>query len=141
MSLVIDASVMTSMLMPDETSVYAEQVNSLLESGRVTAWVAAHFHLEIANTLTMVVRRGRIAQNMADRAFSALGSFPFLVDLEAVSLPGAERIRSLAVAHNLTAYDAAYLELALRREAKLATLDAALSAAARQTGVFYQPAT
>ena len=64
-------------------------------------------------------------------------SIPMHLDGLAIRIdrePDSETMLTLARAHRLTAYDASYLELALRLGAPLATLDRALAAAARTTG-------
>jgi predicted nucleic acid-binding protein len=69
------------------------------------------------------------------RGASLLAALPFKID-DASVLFGAEL--ALARKHNLTAYDAAYLELALRADCKLATLDTALARAAEEYGLRFQ---
>lgn len=71
-----------------------------------------------------------MAEDRVQRFLRDLSSFPILVD-HTQSLKGWERVRSLAEAHRLTAYDAAYLELAQRTGLPLATLDGDLEKAAR----------
>ena len=68
------------------------------------------------------------------------GTTGFLADLETLSIsidhaPVSDAVLALARLHRLTIYDAAYLELALRIDAPLATLDKKLAAAARAAGV------
>ena len=75
-------------------------------------------------------RRGRSTESHATRFFLELGRLPIAIDREQDS----DLVLALARTHGLTAYDAAYLETALRHGVPLATLDQRLAAAARQQG-------
>jgi predicted nucleic acid-binding protein len=94
-----------------------------------SAWVPALWHLEVANVLQIGIRRQRHAVDFRDRVLSDLSEFPIHVDLETQRQAWGATAR-LAERHRLTVYDAAYLELALRRSLPLATLDEDLRAAA-----------
>jgi predicted nucleic acid-binding protein len=96
--------------------------------------VPVHWPLEVANALLMAVRRARIDAGFRDAALRDLAALPIVLDPETSSRAWHDTLR-LADAHRLTAYDAAYLELAHRRALPLATLDAELRAAARAFGV------
>jgi predicted nucleic acid-binding protein len=89
---------------------------------------------EIANALQMNVRRGRHGADFRDAALSNLAWFPIHVDAQAEPDAWLGALQ-LADRHRLTVYDAAYLELALRRRLPLATLDRDLRAAAEGEGV------
>jgi predicted nucleic acid-binding protein len=84
---------------------------------------------EVANSLLVLLRRKRIVGEEHDRALEALGRMPLVVDDEGCRL-AFERISELAAEHGLSVYDAAYLELALRRKLPLASRDEALCSAA-----------
>ena len=92
------------------------------------AWVPALWRLEIANVLEMGVRRGRHDAQFRDATLYDLALLPIMVDSETNQHAWHATVR-LAERHRLTVYDAAYLELALRRASQLATLDRALRAA------------
>ena len=77
-------------------------------------------------------RRKRIASALADRVLGILGSLPIEVEAPLRAPGGAV---ALARAHELTVYDAMYLETAIRRALPLATLEGDLQRAARTTGV------
>ena len=132
MSLVIDASVALAWVFGDERHDDAWQVIERLRES--PAWVPAHFHLEVGNWLLSGLRRGRLTADQAQTAVVALGALPIEVDLDT---PGRALTDAwpLAAQHGLTTYDAAYLELAIRRGLPLATLDARLVSAARAEGV------
>lgn len=134
--LVVDSSVVLSWLLADEasatTDLLAEDVH------RIGAFAPAHLRLEVANVLVMAERRGRITSaaiqaNLTD--FDAL-AIRFEPGMDAATT---RALVQLARAERLTAYDAAYLELALRLGAELLTLDRDLIAAAGRQGVPVRP--
>ena len=79
----------------------------------------------------MAHRRGRLSSLQLADALSRMDKLPIAID-QSVPLMA---IRYLAERHNLTIYDAAYLELALRLDGQLATFDRTLAAAAKANGV------
>ena len=116
----------------EETTPAIDLVFSRVE--RDGAWVPSLWQLEVANVLQMAVRAGRCDHAFRDRALAALAVFP--IDTEhtrAAQVWG--QILQLAERHDLTVYDATYLELAMRRSLPLATSDEALRAAAAREGV------
>ena len=97
-------------------------------------WTPVLWWHETANGLLVAERRGRLSQADVARALDVMRRLPLESDFAA----GPEsfwRWRSLGREHGLSAYDAAYLELAARRELGLATLDKKLAKAARAIGV------
>jgi predicted nucleic acid-binding protein len=130
--LVIDCSVAAAWLLPRERNEATDRIlTRVTEDG---ALVPGIWRIEIANVLLMAERRKRIGA--ADRA-SALESLMGLaieVDPETSALAWSGLV-PLAARFRLTAYDAAYLELAHRAALPLATLDANLRAAAAGLGV------
>jgi predicted nucleic acid-binding protein len=132
MAFVLDASVALAWVLPDETSAAADLVlTRLTEEGSVVPEV---WPLEVANALLTARRRGRLALAEVGRAVAALRMLPLEVDTETHRKALSEMLE-VATARDLSAYDAAYLELARRRELPLATLDLRLRAACRATGV------
>lgn len=127
-SVVVDASIAAAWLLPEEDSDAAEAVIASL-SGRSP--VPSLFWHETRNILIMAERRGRIVAGESAAAMGRLRRLP-LEDAGA-GLDGA--VLSLALAHGLTAYDAAYLALAQERGLPLATLDQKLAAAAHRERV------
>lgn len=133
MACVIDPSVALAWLLPDETNARADAVRVAVENG-ADAWIPAHWWLEIGNGLLMAERRGRITPEQVAQALSLVNALPLEEDEEtAEQIP--VRTMALARKHGLTIYDAAYLELAQRRGALLATFDAQLVDAAAKEGV------
>jgi predicted nucleic acid-binding protein len=127
MSLVLDSSVTLARVYSDEITAAVKQVFDLL--GGSGAWVPGLWRLEVANTLEMGVRRGRHGADFRDSTLADLALLPIQVDPE-TDRQAWGAIARLAERHRLTLYDAAYLELALRRGLPLATLDQDLRAAA-----------
>ena len=92
------------------------------------------WHLEVANTLVIGERRKRSTQADTVTWMGFLSALPITVDEETRAHAFGDTA-GLARAHGLSVYDAAYLELAMRRGLRLATLDEKLSAAAVAAGV------
>lgn len=130
--LVVDASIFGPLLIPDEKhNLIPGLFDRIVEQG---ALAPQHWPLEVVNTIRMAVRRNRLpATNMLDVVAKMRG-----MDIGIDSSTGENAWSAtleLATKHDLTVYDAAYLELSLRRALPLATLDAALARAARAENV------
>ena len=128
-----DASVTLPWCFEDERTPFTESLLNRIRA-REEAIVPSHWPAEILNSLVQAKKRGRIPEETIQRFLRDLSSFPILVDNER-SLAVWERVRSLAETHRLTAYDAAYLELAQRTGVPLATLDRELQKAVRAENV------
>ena len=89
------------------------------------------WHLETRNTLLVAERRGRVSAAGIRERLDALRGLPIRTDAD----PDLQSAFDLARAHELSIYDAMYLELAKRESAELATLDGALGRAAAAEGV------
>jgi predicted nucleic acid-binding protein len=126
-SLVLDSSATLAWVYSDETTEGIRAVFDQVSSEG--AWVPSLWRLEVANVLQMGVRRGRHDGAFRDATVADLGLLPVQVDSETERQAWGATLR-LAERHTLTVYDAAYLELALRRGLPLATLDQELRAAA-----------
>lgn len=129
MPLVLDVSVAAAWLLPDEDEDVATQV--VLRLNDDTALVPALFWFEIRNVLLVGERRRHIGTADTARFLTRLEDLPLEVDHTVSS----DALLSLARAHALSAYDAAYLEVARRRANPLATLDRRLAMAALAEGV------
>jgi predicted nucleic acid-binding protein len=125
MPFVVDASVAASWFLPDERSPEADATYALLSSD--FAMVPSLWWYEIRNIFVVNERRGRINPDQTDAALSNLAHLP----IELAADHDEQALFDLARRHRLTAYDAAYLELARRLQLRLATLDRALLTAAR----------
>ena len=132
MSLVLDSSVTLAWLYGEETTPAVRQVfEDIAERGAV---VPGLWWLEVANSLTVAVRRTRIDADFRRAALNDLALLDITTDQQTASQAWSETL-SLADQHRLTVYDAAYLELARRRGLPLATLDQALRDAAAAVGM------
>jgi predicted nucleic acid-binding protein len=129
---VLDCSVTVSWFFEDEADAYAEAVADSLVSA--TAVVPALWHLEVANVLLVGERRKRATTAKVAQFLTLLRALPITTDGETHSRAWTDTL-NLARTHGLSAYDAAYLELAVRRGLPLATLDNELKAAAKAAGV------
>jgi predicted nucleic acid-binding protein len=132
MSLVLDSSVTLAWLYSDEITEPIRRVfETVAERGAV---VPALWRLEIANSLTVAARRGRIDREFRRAALSDLAMLEITTDPHTETNAWGQTVQ-LADQCELTVYDAAYLELALRRRLPLATLDQKLRAGATGCGV------
>lgn len=132
MSIALDASMAIAWCFEDERSPESDAIlDRVIEKG---ALVPALWKIEVANGLQMALRRKRIDRQYRDLALKRLQDFPIETDPE-TSLHVWSAGAGLADQYGLTLYDAVYLELAIRRQLPLATLDKALIEAGRQAGL------
>ena len=89
------------------------------------------WHLETRNSLLTAERRGRLSSEEVKERLDALKGLPIVTDEQ----PDLQSAFDLARTHELSLYDALYLDLAKREGATLATLDRALGRAATAEGV------
>ena len=130
-SIVVNCSVSLAWCLSDETGEYAADVlHAMVES---TAQVPSLWPLEMANGLLMAERRGRIAEADIMQALDIVQILPIEVD-DATHSQALGATMSLGREFGLTAYDASYLELAMRLDIPLAATDRALVRAARASG-------
>jgi predicted nucleic acid-binding protein len=129
---VLDNSMAMAWSFEDETDAYAEAVLDQLATTR--AMVPVLWPLEVANALLMGERRKRSTEADTLKWIGILSSLPISIDGETNAHAWSKTL-NLARGHGLSAYDAAYLELAIRRGLPLATLDEKLKTAAKAIGV------
>jgi predicted nucleic acid-binding protein len=91
--------------------------------------------LEVDNALLAAIRRRRILEPDAFRYLTVLDTLPPEVDLDVARGALGQRGLGLGLTHGLSAYDASYLELAMRRGLPLATQDERLQRAAGAAGI------
>ena len=127
---VVDASVSAAWFLPNEATATTEA--ALQATATHDVWVPALWLLEVGNLLLSAQRRKRITADKRRELAAAASALRLRVDREPVAITALDE---LAARYSLSAYDAAYLELALRRGLPLATLDAALLAAMTKAGV------
>ena len=129
---VLDASVTVSWFFEDEAGEYTAAVMESLAEWAVV--VPSLWSLEVSNVLLVGERRGRCSEADAVRFLELLSHLPIVVDEETARRALGSTMQ-LAREYALTAYDAAYLELAMRLGLPLATLDQKLREAALRAGV------
>jgi predicted nucleic acid-binding protein len=129
---VLDGSVTLVWGFTDEDDDYAAAI--LDKMPELQAHVPGLWPLEVANALLVGERRGRTTPANAAHFLALLSTFPIAIDDETVSRAWVETMH-LARTHNLSSYDASYLELAMRLGLPLATLDGKLKVAAIAVGV------
>ncbi|WP_457798970.1 type II toxin-antitoxin system VapC family toxin [Methylocystis sp. S23] len=126
---VIDASILAAAALADEQHPRAVEAVTLLRKGGALAPSLLFF--EIRNVLLINERRKRLSEQDSAAFLNILGRLPIETDRAC----GETQLLLLARKHRLTSYDAAYLELALRKGLPLATLDADLERAAHAESV------
>lgn len=126
---VIDASVTMPWFFPDEATPFTEGLLDAL--GGQEIWAPTLWVLECCNVLQSAQRRRRIDAKRRAEIAGELGALPVRLDPQ---MPEVVSLDRLAATHGLSAYDAAYLELALRRSLVLVSLDERLIAAAKALG-------
>ena len=132
MRFVLDCSVTMSWCFSDEVDDYGDAVLDLIAESE--AVVPVIWPLEVSNVLLVAERRGRISEAQLVRLVELLGALPVSVDLT-TSERAMGAILALARGHGLSAYDAAYLELAMREGVPIASRDEQLTTAAARCGV------
>ena len=129
MPFVVDASVSIALVIGDEVSPEADAARQRMLWDDALA--PSHWWFEVRNVVLMNERKGRLTRDRAEGALTFLRLQPVSLDHDADEV----RLLDLARAHKLTAYDAAYLEVAQRLAIPLASHDRALNRAARAIGV------
>lgn len=129
---VLDNSVVMAWYFEDEANAYTSAILESLAEGE--ALVPAIWPLEVANVLLVGERRGRSTEARTSRFIALLEALPIRVDA-ATSQRALSGILTLAREQRLSAYDAAYLDLAMREGVSLATQDQGLRRAAEKCGV------
>jgi predicted nucleic acid-binding protein len=132
MSLVLDCSAALAWIYPDEATDAVREVFEIVAADG--CHVPALWHFEVANGLSIAVRRGRISAAFRADALNVLALAEIVVDPETDAHAWSTTMQ-LADRFGLTVYDGAYLELAQRRALPLASLDVALRNAADALGL------
>jgi predicted nucleic acid-binding protein len=130
MPFVIDNSVVCGWFLANQSTDYTEAIAQRLLGD--TAIAPALWSLELANVLRSACKRGAMIASQAREVAEQIAVLPIAVDAQP---PAIQAVLSLALRYDLSSYDAAYLELALRLQLPIATQDAALAEAAMAAGV------
>jgi predicted nucleic acid-binding protein len=129
---VLDRSVTMAWCFDDEATPHSDGIRDSLAT--VAAVVPSIWPLEVANATIVGERRKRLDEARSRRFMTLLESLPIAVDDE-TSFRAFSDISHLARTYQLSAFDAAYLELAIRRGLPLACSDGELKTAATAAGV------
>jgi predicted nucleic acid-binding protein len=113
---------------------YADGILTRPEADEDAALVPVLWRYEVSAVLARAGAKGFLAPHKAAEFLEDLAALAINVDMEGVDRILTD-VHHLAIRHQLTSYDAAYLELALRRHLPLATLDKELRAACKAAGV------
>ena len=130
--LVIDCSVTMAWCFEDESSELADTVLGHLAD--TEAWVPSLWAFEVANVLLVAERRGRLTPADSTRFVALLSELPILID-DSSHEHALGPVLSTGRELGLSAYDATYLELAMRLGGVMATGDERLRAACRKSGI------
>ena len=130
MPFVIDNSVVCGWFLASQSTDYTEAIaRRLLDDGAIAPGL---WPLELANVLRTACKRGAMIASQAREVAEQIAVLPIAVNARP---PTIQAVLSLALRYDLSSYDAAYLELALRLQMPIATQDAALAEAAMAAGV------
>jgi len=129
MTIVVDASMAAAWLLPDEFSEASDRILRLLQA--TDGLVPSIFRHEVRNILLIAERRKRVMPAKVDELLGRLAALP----VRDGGHSDDHDVIALARTGGLTAYDAAYVALALSTGSSLATLDRAMAAAARSHGL------
>ncbi len=132
-SFVADASVAIAWVHPAQATAETDAMLDHLAAGDSVV-VPALWPLEVANAITVLRRRRKLTPDEARTAIEIIRELPAVIDHEAAAL-ALTRLVDLASEHELTIYDATYIELATRRQLPLASNDVRMRQAATRSGV------
>jgi len=132
-SFVADASVAIAWIHPAQATPETDSMLDRLAAGD-TLVVPALWPLEVANAITVLRRRRKLTVNEAQVAIQIIRELPTAIDHEGATV-AFTRLVDLASEHELTVYDATYIELAIRMRLPLASNDARMKEAAIRSGV------
>lgn len=133
MNWVMDTSFIIPLFLSDESSGDVDGFLNMVFQGEVKVFVPALWWYEISNALHIIVKRGRLSHQQASEALEVCRSIKNFLMVEPVEYNAT--IFQLAQAHNLTAYDATYLDLALQQQIGLASLDKQLNTVSKKLGI------
>ena len=130
---VLDASLTMAWCFESEATPYTEAILAQMGKGE-QAWVPTFWRLEVVNSLLKAKRRGHVNVERCEHFLAQLREFAIEFDDQSLAKADTELFH-LALKHQLSSYDALYLELAIRRKLPLATQDSNLAQAARAPSV------
>ena len=131
-TLILDCSIVMAWCFNDESTPGTNQIQDRMANE--AAVVPGLWYLEITNVLAMAEKRKRITPQGSQQFLQLLSILDIQVDDDAPRR-AFNHLLPLCRTHGLTSYDAAYLDLSIRRQIPLATLDDALRKAATTLGL------
>jgi predicted nucleic acid-binding protein len=131
---VLDNTVTMAWCFTDEATEFTETLLSRLSSLADSAVVQALWLYEVVNVSGLAVRKGRITEEKARAFLESLADLPIEIE-DPTRTRLFVSVRALVGQYKLTAYDASYLELAIRHKLPIAALDNALAKAAKEASV------
>jgi len=137
LNFVLDSSLAMAFVFQDEATSETDEILDSFGQG-AKAFTVPLWRWEVANALVMAERRRRITAAESNRHLRSLQSLPVELDENAWQEAWQGTVL-LARKHQLTIYDAAYLELGVRRGSSLGSLDTDLRKAAKVEGVKLLP--
>lgn len=136
---VLDCSATVAYFFKDETSAYVDSAFKVMEFGS-KAYVPPNWAQEVVNTCMSAIRRKRISSLEAMDIYRILSTLPIQI-VSHDNLSVLREIHTAAALYDLTAYDSAYLYLAVNQKLPLLTLDSNLKRKAKKAGVtLWRPA-
>jgi predicted nucleic acid-binding protein len=130
---VVDASIGIAWIHPAQATVHSQGLLDAIAEGAMVR-APALWALETANALLVLTRRGKLTEEERGAALAALAQLSVVLDHEMAALAFG-KLSELATRHQLSMYDAAYLELAVRKKLPLACKDGPLRTAAKRSRV------
>jgi len=130
---VYDASYLLTLIIPDEKNPKTDKLHKVVDENDEISTSHLLWY-EIANVFTKLIRRKHFTDEQVSQIYFILSFVNIKTDFE-TGVKYSEKIRELYSKYNLSAYNAAYLELAYRKKAVLCTLDEDLKNAAIKHGV------
>lgn len=129
---VLDCSIVMSWCFKDEKNAEGDSILDLLKQEESEALVPSLWRFEVINVLSVAEKRNRLSTASSLLFLDFLLELPIIVDETPQDL---KDILLLSKTYDLTSYDAAYLDLALRSQVPLATFDKKLKIAAKDAGI------
>jgi predicted nucleic acid-binding protein len=130
---VFDSSFVSALILPDEKNLQVDKMYSRIKN-EDERYAPHLLWYEITNVFKNLTRRGRFTGDEVIAFYPRLDAIDFMFDY-ATGTDYSKKLLRLCNDYNLSSYDAAYLELAERKNAVLCTLDESLRAAAKKCGV------
>ena len=130
---VYDASFIIAIILPDEKNLKTDSIHDALDENDAIN-VPHLMWYEVANIFRKLIQRKHFSIDEVKHFFSMVSFISLITDFT-TGINYSKKIWDIANSYNLSVYDAAYLELAERKNAVLCTLDEKLNKAAKQYGV------